>query len=62
MNLSFKLSNKQLHALSKRIADAMEKLSIGGVGYWIFQDKASGLGVGLICIVVSLVITVMEAR
>jgi len=62
MHLSIKLSSKQLHALSKRIADAMEKLSIGGVGYWIFQDKPSGLVVGLICIVVSLVITIVEAK
>ena len=56
------LTARQYHALAKRFADAMEKLSIGGIGYWIFQDKLLGLVVGLACIVVSFVITALEAR
>lgn len=60
--MGLKLTDRQYHALAKRFADAMEKLSIGCVGYWLVQDKMSGIVVALGCITVSFIITYMEAR
>ena len=60
--MKFKLTDKQYHALAKRFADAAEKLSIGSVLYWIFQDQIVGIFVGIAIFIASLVITFIEAK
>lgn len=60
--MRLKLTDKQYHALAKRFADAMEKLSIGCVGYWLVQDKTAGIVVAIACFAVSFIITYLEAR
>ena len=56
-----KLTSDQLSAVSKRIADALEKLSIGSFLYWFFQNQWSGLFLGIIVMAVSLVITIKRS-
>ena len=57
-----KLTDKQYHALTKRFADAAEKLSIGSVLYWIFQNQLVGVFVGIAFFLASLIITFIEAK
>ena len=55
-------SDEQIKAMTKRIADAMEKMSIGSFLYWMFQDRASGIFVGIVMMLLSLAITANGAR
>ena len=57
-----KISPKQWKALAKRGADFMEKLSIVGFGYAFFQANTAGSIVGTVCLVVSGVVTFIEAK
>ena len=41
--MNWKLSVEQWQAVSKRIVDALEKLSIGCFLYWVFQERVGGL-------------------
>lgn len=60
--MNFKLTEKQFHALAKRIGDSMEKLGIGAFLYWMFQAKTEGIFIGLVFLLLSLTVTVLEAR
>lgn len=60
--MGLKLTDKQYHAMAKRVGDAMEKLGIGAFLYWMFQSKAEGIFIGLIFILLSLTVTFLEAR
>ena len=57
-----KLTDDQIQAATKRIADSLEKLSIGSALYWMFQEKTAGLVVGIIMMLLSLAITVRGAK
>lgn len=56
--IDLKLSDSQFRAVSKRIADALEKLSIGCLLYWVFQERIGGLLLAVFCIGISLAITI----
>ena len=57
-----KLTDEQIQAAIKRIADALEKLSIGSALYWMFQEKTAGLVVGIVMMLLSLAITIGGAK
>lgn len=59
--INLKLSNEQFLAVSKRAADAMEKLSIGAFLYWFFQNQPRGLFVGILMMALSFAITIRGA-
>lgn len=56
-----KISEEKRMALSKRLADFMEKGSIACFAVGIFQGDNLGLLVGSFCLVVSAVVTYLEA-
>ncbi len=56
------ISPKQWKALTKRGGDFLEKLSIVGFGYAFFQGNINGAYVGVVCLVVSGLVTFWEAR
>ena len=57
-----KISPKQWKALTKRVADITEKLSVGAFLYWICQNETSGIWWGLEFLAISLIITIAEAK
>lgn len=56
------LSPEQFQAIAKRVADALEKLSIGSFLYWVYLEKPLGFLLGAVFIVLSLVITARNAK
>lgn len=60
--IDLKLSDDQLKAVSKRAADALEKLSIGCLLYWVFQEKPIGLLLAVFCIGISFIITIKDTK
>ncbi len=59
--VDLRLSDAQIGAAIKRIADAMEKLSIGSFLYWFFQNQTIGLFIGFLMMALSLAITITGA-
>lgn len=49
-------------AILKRSADALEKLGIGSALVGIFQDEDLGIYLGIGCITVSIILSILEAR
>lgn len=58
----FSFTPEQKRALAKRVADAMEKLSIGCFMYWFFVEKPLGFVMTVLFMVISLIITAIEAK
>ena len=49
-------------AILKRTADALEKLAIAAFVMGLFNEKAYGIIVGVVCLVASYTFTAWEAR
>lgn len=49
-------------AILKRLADALEKMGIGCGVVGIFQGYASGVYIGVVCMSLSFLLSIMEAR
>lgn len=58
----FRFTPEQKRALAKRVADAMEKLSIGCFMYWVFMGRILGFILTILFIAISLIITAIEAK
>lgn len=54
-----KFSSIPFSALAKRMGDFSEKMSVGAFLYWIFQNAAPGVWIGLQFLVTSLLITAL---